>query len=222
MRIGILGGTFNPVHFGHLRLAEEVSEQLVLDHILFIPAGTPPLKCVELADISQRMKMVGLAVADNPRFIASDLEADRNGPSYTVDTLSELKDMYPDDELIFILGADAFLELPKWKRSDDIVRMIDFAIVCRPGTPLSELVEAQFLEVEQEVLDELDRGDREVVKGSLSGGRRAYVLKTTALEISATHIRKRIEEGESISYLLPESVKSFIMSNALYKGDISG
>ncbi len=226
MRIGILGGTFNPVHFGHLRAAEEVREQLGLDQVQFIPAGTPPLKRVELADISHRMEMARLAVAGNPGFSVSSLEAERKGPSYTVDTLGELRRLNPDAELVFILGADAFLELPKWKRSDEIIRMADFAIVCRPGVPASGLLNARYLEVEPRALDELDRGERTQAVGSLaSGGQmggKAFVLKTTALGISATGIRKRIAEGRSVSYLLPESVKSFIMSNVLYKGDVSG
>ncbi len=226
MRIGILGGTFNPVHFGHLRAAEEVREQLGLDQVQFIPAGTPPLKRVELADISHRMEMARLAVADNPGFSVSSLEAERKGPSYTVDTLGELARLNPDAELVFILGADAFLELPKWKRSDEIIRMADFAIVCRPGVPASGLLNARYLEVEPRALDELDRDERTIAEGSLASGgqmgRKAFVLKTTALGISATGIRKRIAEGQSVSYVLPESVKSFIMTNALYTGDVSG
>ncbi len=223
MRVGILGGTFNPIHFGHLRAAEEVSEHLGLDLVLFVPAGVPPLKDALLVDVTLRLEMVRLATADNPRFRVLDIEARRPGLSYTVDTLSELSGLYPDDELVFMLGADAFLDLHKWKDAGKILRCADFAVMCRPGMPAEALTGSPYLRVGADALRMLDQGEEHMVEGTLEIGegpvRKAYVIRTTALGISATEIRRRLGQGRSVAYLLPETVKSFIIINALYSGD---
>ncbi len=223
MRVGILGGTFNPIHFGHLRAAEEVSEHLGLDLVLFVPAGIPPLKDADLVDVTLRLEMARLATAGNPRFRVLDIEARRPGPSYTVDTLFELSGLYPDDELVFMLGADVFLDLHKWKDAGKILCSADFAVVCRPGMPAEALTDSPYLRVAADALRRLDQGRGTMVEGALEigkgPGRKAYVIRTTALGISATEIRKRLGQGLSVAYLLPDAVKSFIITNALYSGD---
>ncbi|MCK4910727.1 MAG: nicotinate-nucleotide adenylyltransferase [Thermodesulfovibrionales bacterium] len=225
MRVGILGGTFNPVHLGHLRAAEEVRELLGLGEVLFIPAGVPPLKNADLVDVTSRVEMVRLATAGNAAFKVLDIEATRPGPSYTIDTIGTLGELYPEDDLVFIVGADAFLDLPKWKDAGKIVCAADFAIVCRPGVPALDLLDSPHLSIEPESLGRLDRGEGTVAEGALVSGkgepRKAFVVRTTALDISATDIRKRLGRGQSVAYLLPETVKSFIITNALYSGDTS-
>ncbi len=224
MRVGILGGTFNPIHFGHLRAAEEVREHLGLDLVLFVPSGVPPLKNSHLVDVALRLEMARLATADNPRFRVLDIEARRPGPSYTVDTLVELSGLYPSDELVFMLGADAFLDLHKWKDAGKVLRSADFAVMCRPGLSAEALASSPYLRVGADALRTLDQGHGTMVEGTLeigqSTGRKAYVIRTTALGISATEIRKRLQKGRSVAYLLPETVKSFIITNALYSGGV--
>ncbi len=222
MRVGILGGTFNPVHLGHLRAAEEVREHLGLGEVLFIPAGVPPIKNVRLVDVASRVEMVRLATVGNAAFKVLDMEATRPGPSYTIDTIVTLGELYPKDDLVFIVGVDAFLDLPKWKDAGNIVCKADFAIVFRPGVKAETLLDSPYLSIEPEALRMLDRGEGTVVEGSLVSDKgepgKAFVVRTTALDISATDIRKRLATGQSVEYLLPETVKSFIITNDLYSG----
>ena len=221
MRVGVLGGTFNPIHYGHLRAAEEVLEGLRLDEVRYIPAGTHPFKNEGLAGTGDRLEMALLATGCNPRFRVLDMEAGRAGTSYTVDTLSDLRGRYPGASLFFILGTDAFLELPEWKDAGKIVSLADLAIVCRPPEKAVSLIGAEFLDMDPEALASLDRGEQEVAEGRLKGmegdGRRAFVFMTTRLGISATEIRERLRLGRSVTYLLPVEVESFIMSKGLYR-----
>jgi nicotinate-nucleotide adenylyltransferase len=220
MRVGILGGTFNPVHHGHLRAAEEARELLGLDKVLFIPAGTPPLKGVAMAKASQRVEMVRLATKGNDMFDVLDIEVTRKGPSYTIDTIKELDRLYHEDELVFILGADAFLELPKWKDSEDIFNLVDIAVVCRPGIKPESLAQVPYVKFDQEEMEAMNARVKSFASGRLlAHGEEAgklYILNTTPLSISATEIRKCIMDNRSISYLLPEAVEYFIITNDLY------
>ena len=218
MKTGLLGGTFNPIHKGHLKAAEEACEFLGLDEVLFIPAGSPPLKSSDIAGMDHRLRMVGLAVASDPRFRMLDIEARRSGPSYTVDTLRQLGRMHEGSELVFILGLDSFLEMPRWKDFSELVKLADFAVLCRPPYSADALAEAGYLEADAERLNSLQDG--EVLEARIRGGRKAWIIRAGFLDISATEIRRRLALGMSVSSLLPADVESYIITNGLYGSDI--
>ncbi len=217
-----MGGTFNPVHNAHLRVAEEVRETLGLEKVLFVPAGTPPLKSgAGLAPARKRLEMVRLAVAGNPFFEVSDLECRKSGPSYTVNTLEKLSDEYPDKRLYFITGADVFLDLHLWWRPERLIELADFAVVSRPGYPFAGILDSPFvlkdrwLANKKKELAALDEGKKAAVRLRLSGGRALHLLRVAPLGISAKHIRALLAAGRSARYLLPEHVLSFIIQNKI-------
>lgn len=212
MRIGLLGGTFNPVHFGHLRAAEEMRERLSLDKVLFIPAGIPPLKHSDLAEAELRLSMTELAVSSNESFEVSDIECGSPETSYSVNTVSRLKEAYGGSDLYFILGVDAFMDLPNWREPERLAGLVDFAVVNRPPHAFTEVVASPYVELEE--LGE--PGEAGVYRVPLRGGRTAVLAGITALDISATEIRSLVREGRSVKYLLPENVESFIILHGLY------
>lgn len=212
MRLGLLGGTFNPIHYGHLRAAELVGERLLLDKILFIPAGNPPLKRSDLAPAKDRLQMTRLAVEGKPRFALSDIEANKAGKSYSVETIAELNALYPSDKLYFIVGIDTFMDMPDWHEPDRLMGMTDFVVISRPPYAFSDIVRSPYVRADS--FREPENGGTH--EAELTTGRTAYLLAIDALPISATDIRKRIAAGLSVKYLLPEPVESFIMSHGLY------
>lgn len=218
MRLGVFGGTFNPVHFGHLRAAEEARQRVGLDRVVFIPASSPPFKSADLAAADHRFRMTAMAVSTNRFFDVSDIECRRPEKSYTVDTARALRKELADAELFFILGADAFMELPMWRGPDELVGLVDFIIIRRPTVSFADLKESPYIDLRKEDLTLLDRGEIEILTTNLKGGRRAVLLGTPHLDISSTDIRAHIREGRSIKYLLPAKVESFIMIHGLYKG----
>lgn len=220
MRLGFFGGTFNPIHFGHLRAAEEAGERVGLDKVVFIPAKSPPLKSEDVASAEHRLRMTSIAVATNLSFEVSDIECRRAEKSYTVETARELRSRYPDSELYFILGADAFMELPMWREPDELVRLIDFIVISRRKTRFAELAGSPYLEPDRDELSSLDRGEKEILEVKLKGGRRTVLLAAPFLDISSTEIRRNVRGGKSIKYLLPGRVESFIMTHRLYKGKL--
>lgn len=215
MRLGVFGGTFNPVHIGHLRAAEEARERLRLDRVLFVPAGNPPLKSSDLAPAGQRLRMAELAVRGNPFFEASDIECRTGEVSYTANTLSRLSGIHPDSALFFILGIDAFMDIPHWHRPDEVLAAADFVVIRRPPHEFSEVLSSPFVETAS--LDEEEEEDG-VLWLPLRGGRRAFLLEITPLGISASRVRETLGRGESVKYLLPEAVESFIITHGLYSG----
>jgi nicotinate-nucleotide adenylyltransferase len=218
MRLGVFGGTFNPIHYGHLRAAEEVREKAGLDRILFVPSGNPPLKHSELVRAEHRYSMVALAVSSNDSFEVSDIECKRPEKSYSVETVEQLRAAYPESELFFILGIDAFLDLPNWWQPERLAGLVDFIVIGRPPYVFTDLSASPFIEVDDGVLVSLDRGDMDSYPAVLKGERTALLLMVTPLDISATGIRSLLRGRKSIKYLLPETVESFIMSNGLYTG----
>lgn len=211
MRFGILGGTFNPVHFGHLRIAEEIRERSRLDKIIFIPSGNPPLKAVDLADISHRYEMTRLATDSNANFIVSDIEAAQTGKSYTVNTVRQLLGMYPGDDLFLVLGIDAFLDMPNWWMPDILTTMIDFIVVPRPGFNHADICRSPYL-LQPHGQAELS-GLRPL---KMISGRSVTIVPVTQLNISSTGIRGLVQGAESIKYLLPEVVETYIHEHKLY------
>jgi nicotinate-nucleotide adenylyltransferase len=215
---GILGGTFNPVHFGHLRAAEEVRAALGLDSVIFIPASRPPHKTQEIAGAAHRMNMVRAAISGNPAFSASDMEINRPDISYSVNTLEELRRLRPGHEFCFILGMDAFLELASWKSPDRVVSLADIAVITRPPYRFGELAASPFLKgLDAGMLAAMDSGGGKTVSVRMMSGRSAHVVPVTAMDISSTAIRRILKSGGSVRYLLPEEVASYILFNKLYQ-----
>ena len=207
----MLGGTFNPIHFGHLRLAEEVREKLELSKIIFIPSSIPPLKKTDVIPAEFRLEMVRMAIESNPFFELSDIECRRQGISYTLYTLEELRKIYVNTEIVFIMGIDSFLELPLWYKPEEVVQLTDFAIMNRPPHSITEIYSSPFLKT-----TEMTDSDG-IITLELVSGKRVYMLEVQGLDISASRLREKIRRGESIKYLLPESVELYIISKGLYR-----
>lgn len=199
-KIGIMGGTFDPIHYGHLVTAEAVRSNFELDYVLFVPTGNPPhKKGYEVTDSVHRYLMTVLATVTNPFFEVSRIEIDREGFSYTVDTIKELKRFYGKTaDLYFISGADAILEIITWKQVSELLDLCFFVAATRPGYELKEL---------NQKINEMKK----------IYNKQIFSLEVPAMAISSTDIRKRVRERRPIKYLLPESVEYYIKKNKLYK-----
>ncbi|MCZ6535412.1 MAG: nicotinate-nucleotide adenylyltransferase [Chloroflexi bacterium] len=199
MRIGVLGGTFDPIHMAHLIVAEEVRSRLELEEVVFVPTGEPWMKAgTPLSSSHHRLNMVRLAVSSNPFFRVSSVEIDRPGPSYTLDTLEALLAEYGEGvEIFFILGVDALTEFHRWKEPERILELAKLAVVGRPGF----------------------KGGDPSPKGNLVEGASDRIVKLdgTNIEISAGEIRRRVAEGRSIRYRVCDEVADYIMHHGLYR-----
>ena len=202
-KIGIMGGTFNPVHHGHLVTAQEALDQFGLDEVIFIPTGDPPHKIEDLlAHAEDRYLMTVIATSSNSSFFVYRIEIDRKGKSYTIDTVKELRKLLgSDSELYFITGADAILEILTWKNTREIVTLAKFIAATRPGYDLSKIKE-----LKTTLFDSEDEADR-----------RIFIMEIPALAISSTDIRQRIKIGRPVNYLVPEGVNNYILKHGLYK-----
>lgn len=216
MKLGILGGTFNPIHFGHLRAAEEARKLAGLDTVIFIPSGNPPLKTGGIAPAHHRYAMVRLAIRKKPHFDLLDLEPRTRQKSYTVKTLEKLHDLYPGDSLHFMLGIDAFLDIPNWYRPERLLSLAQFLILSRPGCRFADMSASPYLSVRKETLRKLDMGTMPSYSTTLKNKNTVTLLNVSPVNISATDIRTRITEGKSLKYLLPADVESYIISHKLY------
>jgi nicotinate-nucleotide adenylyltransferase len=217
MKIGIFGGTFNPVHYGHLRAAEEVQEAFTVDRFLFVPTGQPPLKRSTISDPHHRYEMTKIALRGNKFFEISDIETKSEGPSYSIETVRRLKNRYGSCDLFFIIGIDAFLDLPKWRYPDRLIEIANFIIISRPGCCFSDLFSSPYFPgITKKRLREFDSGRGRRITLQFKTGKKAFLFKITGIDISASHIRTLMKRGKSIKYLLPESVESYIISHKLY------
>ncbi len=199
LKTGVFGGTFDPVHIGHLAVAERVYCDLGLDRIVFVPASVSPFKLGEVGTPGEhRLAMLKLAIKDNPHFTVSDIELQRGGTSYTVDTMEMLRERYPQDEFYFIMGMDSFLELGGWKDVKRLVELCQLVVVTRPGYELPQ---------EQKELSTLPP----------YVWQRTRFLEMPGLDIAATEIRERIKKGRSVRYLLTPEVESYIYENGIYR-----
>ena len=188
MKIGILGGTFNPIHIGHLILAEEAFWKLKLDKVIFVPSYLPPHKEeADIIDPQHRFNMVSLAIEGNERFEVSKIEIEAKGWSYSVETLKQFRQRFgPDSERFFITGSDSLKELFSWRKIDEIFNLSKFIVAQRPGYPIEELP------------------------------KNVQAVAITGVEISSSEIRKRLKDKKSIRYLVPEGVRAYIEKNKLY------
>jgi nicotinate-nucleotide adenylyltransferase len=212
MRIGILGGTFNPIHMAHLRIAEEVRERFDLERVILVPASTPPHKPLA-GDLpfSVRYRMVELAIAGNPSLSVSDIEGKREGKSYSIDTINYFRDEYPGDQLYFVIGSDSFLDIGTWFRYEEIFSLCNMVVVERPASALLSLCSSLL----PEVLADFSYDEAEKRLGHLSG-HSVHYLKGVPLNISSSDIRGLAAKGRSIRYLVPDQVDKFIKENRLY------
>lgn len=210
-RLGLFGGTFNPIHYGHLRAAEEVCEALGLTRLWFMPAAQPPHKSTQ-TPFQVRLLMTRLAVGDHPIISVSDLEGRRAGKSYSIETLRLLrKEFGPSWDLYFILGLDAILEIQTWKDYRELFNLCHFVVLDRPGYDRDQLGEILRREVHEEI-QPLEDGNG----FGHPSGYRIILQAATLLDISATRIRRLAGEGRSIRYLLPEAVRRYILDHKLY------
>ncbi len=195
MRLGVLGGTFDPVHIGHLLLGESAREQLSLDKVLFVPAGEPWRKQGRQISVAEdRLAMLRLAVGGNQAFEVSTIEVDREGPSYTIDTLEALRSERPNDELFFIVGADALDDMPTWREPERIFELATVVVAGRPVDSDSE---------------------RPVGPGIRADGISAIDMPSIAL--SSSEVRQRLAQGRTIRYMVPEAVEQYIREHRLYR-----
>jgi nicotinate-nucleotide adenylyltransferase len=191
MRFGIFGGSFNPVHFGHLLPVSVAFDELSLDKILFVPARKPPHKSsANLLEPRHRLNMLRLALADDPRFEISEYELNESNSSYTIDTLTHFKGIYPSDELFLLIGSDSLLDLKKWHRWEELFDYAKIAVLCRPCF------------------------DVERIKGEIL--ERIVIVNTPLVEISSSEIRSRLVYGQSIRYFTPDAVLRYISDNCLF------
>ena len=211
MRLGILGGTFDPIHFGHLRLAEEVGEELNLEKVYLIPAAIPPHKERRpITPFSHRLKMIELAVRESPILEVLDLEGRRQGLSYSIETLQQFHQLFGSElDLYFILGIDAFLEIETWKDFRRLFNYAHFVVIQRPGVSAVQL--KPFLTSLGLDPKEEDQEDRFV----FPSGHSLIYLAPTLMDISSTAIRKKASGGKSIRFLVPDAVRSYIIKNEL-------
>ena len=188
MKIAILGGTFNPIHIGHLILAEEAREKLGLDKVIFVPTYLPPHKNnSDIAKPEHRYEMIKLAIQTNPYFSLSDVEIKRAGRSFTIDTIKQFKQNYPKDELYFIIGSDLLKYLDDWKDLKEVTKLVKFITVTRPGYPLNKIPA------------------------------HITTLEIRAVDISGYEIRKCLKDNRSFRYLVPGVVYNYINQNKLYR-----
>jgi len=212
VKTGILGGTFNPIHLAHLRIAEEVREACGLDEVLFIPAAIPPHKPELAAPFADRLAMVEAAIADHPHFRVSDLEARRSGKSFSVDTLELLRANDPAGERFFIVGLDSFRDIATWKDYNRIFTLAHLVVTARPGVDLPDPVAALPVAVRSEFCY-----DAQLKKLRHRCGNVVIFLEETRLDISSTLIRGKVASGASIRYLVPPAVATYIAAHDLYR-----
>jgi nicotinate-nucleotide adenylyltransferase len=191
MKLGILGGTFNPPHIGHLIVAESVRDQLKLDKILFVPSYSPPHKLYsQVALPTQRYEMVEIALEKNRNFSVSDIEIAREGKSYTIDTINTLIGIYPGSQLFLIIGLDNLMDFSDWKSPNEIISKVELVVMNRPGYDVD-------------------------IKNEFK--RYATIVKVPSIGISSSDIRRRVKMGRSIRYLVPYEIEQYIFKKGLYK-----
>ncbi|MFO0700543.1 MAG: nicotinate-nucleotide adenylyltransferase [Nitrospira sp.] len=221
-RLGLLGGSFNPIHNGHLTIAQEVYKRLQLSQVLFIPTGDPPHKqSGSLAPARARLEMVELAIAETPFFKVSTIEINRVGKSYSIDTVREVNAQYgPSWKLFFIIGLDAFLEFSTWRAPEILLRLCHFVVVPRPGQVLHSLTKMPLLSnLDAQALRQLDLGAIDRVDITIPDSSGLTCLAIPPCFISASEIRKRVRCGLSLANMLPPPVESYILQKSLYQED---
>ncbi|MBN1930226.1 MAG: nicotinate (nicotinamide) nucleotide adenylyltransferase [Desulfobacterales bacterium] len=220
MRIGLFGGTFNPIHLGHLRAVQEVQEAFNMDKCYLIPAAIPPhKKQIGIASAEDRFEMVKLATSDSPNFIVSDVELKRSGPSYTIDTVIYYQSILPKaTQLYLIVGIDSFLQIEIWKFYPDLFSHIAFIVMARPG-PRGKQIFSNRQVLENFMKSRISADYRFSIAQNCfmhPEKQAVYICDVSLLDISSTKIRRLIKDGRSIKFLVPEKVEEFIKTKGLY------
>jgi nicotinate-nucleotide adenylyltransferase len=197
MRLGLFGGTFDPIHVGHLIAAEQCREACRLERVWFVVAGAPPHKPGERTAVSHRLEMVRIAIAGHTSFVVSEIETSRPGPHYSVETLESVRRERPEDELFFVIGADSLADLPMWREPDRIARLATIVVVSRPG--LEEIDPAR--------LPDFGPGSHPLLS-----------VTVPSIGIASTDLRDRLAQGRSVRYMVPRGVEAYIEAQALYRG----
>ena len=211
-RIGLLGGTFDPIHFGHLGMAQELAEALALDTVKFIPAAVPPLKSQPSASAADRCAMVQLAIANNPDFQLDDRELKRTGPSYTVETLRSLRsELSEQDSLVLFIGSDAFKQFNRWHQWQEIIRLCHIALVARPDSEVSTGLNPELVTFLQDHYTENAMDLQSESAGLIT------MQAITPLAISSSAIREQLKNRQSARYLTPDCVLDYIAQHGLYQ-----
>lgn len=212
--IGIYGGTFDPIHYGHLRIAEELAELIDLSRVIFVPSGTPRLRAAPVASRNHRSYMVSLAIYGNGKFLLDEREIHRNGISTTVESLREYRNEIGDSSaLCFLLGIDAFIKINQWYNWQSLFDLCHIIIVPRPGYSFIDDDHYLHDDIKKELISRNVKNPRDL---TLQANGFVYCAHTSLLEISASYIRSLIRDGKSIRYLLPDNVSDFIKENGLY------
>ncbi len=225
VRLGVMGGTFNPIHYGHLTAANEVQEAFALNMVIFVPAAAPPHKDqAEIIDPQHRLMMTVLATISHPRFMVSSVDIDRPGASYTVDTIAQIKHLYQEPKAIyFIVGIDAFLEIASWRQPDVLLESCHTIVTSRPRYSLHALAPCAL----RQVSTMHPTLSFEPIPGRIpldcpgfqvgDSPYQIYLQEISSLDISSTDIRQRVKGGRSIRYLVPDSVNAYIRKYQLYR-----
>jgi len=214
-RIGIFGGTFNPIHKGHVKAALEVQGKFLMDRILLIPSYIPPHKgAPDIAPPSHRLQMVELAVAPYPQIVPSSIEIDAKGKSYSILTLAKLKKRYPNSSMFFILGVDAFLEIDTWREYKKVLEQCHFIVISRPGYDLQDAKKVLGGDYAERVIQKFESIALEKV---VLQSYKIFLLSIPALDIASKDIRRKVKMRESIADLVAEPVEKYISSNKLYQ-----
>jgi nicotinate-nucleotide adenylyltransferase len=217
MKTGILGGTFNPIHLAHLRIAEEVQQACELDRLLFVPAAEPPHKDVAgEVSFTHRLAMVEAAIRNYPKFQASDLEIKRSGKSFSVDTLEILRKQDPHGELYFIIGLDSYRDIASWKDFTRLFSLSHLVVMTRPGVLVANPLEPLSVAVREDFCY-----DERAEKFQHKSGNNLIFLKETYLDISSTRIRSMLDNGQSIRHLVTPAVADYIKEHGLYQTSIT-
>ena len=200
MRLGLFGGTFDPIHLGHLILAEQCREACELDRVWFVVAGAPPHKQGDRTPVAHRIEMVRIAIAGHPAFEVSDLETRRPGPHYSVETLGSIHAQRPEDDLFFLIGADSLMDLPTWRDPAGIARLATIVVVNRPG---------------------IDRVDPADLPDFGPGTKRLLAVTIPPIGIASKEIRARLEDRRSVRYLVPRAVEAYIEAHGIYQRSLT-
>jgi len=214
-RVGIFGGTFNPIHKGHVKAAKDVQKTFQLDKILFIPSYIPPHKASpDIASPLHRMKMVELAISPYPRFVPSSIEIDAGGKSYSILTVAKLKEKFLDTSMFFILGVDAFLEIETWRDHEKLLEQCHFVVISRPGYYLRDAIKTvgkEYTERMVWVSDSFKYGKNQ------NRGHKIFFLSISALNIASKDVREKVKEGKYIGNFVAKTVEKYIWQNKLYQ-----
>ena len=212
--VGIFGGTFDPIHYGHLRIAEEIVKTVGLQKLYFVPAGMPRLRHSPVASPQHRVEIVRLAIQKNPDFVLDEREINRDGVSYSIDTVREFKQEFGEEiRLCFVLGADAFINLSEWNNWKELFNLCHFIVSTRPGYTLTLIKELLSKELREECSQRWV-SNTESLRKDTSG--LIFIASTTMLDISATSIRAHIADGRSVRHLVPSVTVNYISENKLY------